>query len=166
MRLRTESIDNTYSVSLWCWNGMPIEGRETAGWMFSRGRDRSLDRLGDHLGLGGTSTKPGRLVFLHRQVGHEEQLAVGSRSLERWKWHHVGFVRDGRRVSVYLDGRSPAEIEVVSEGDVPSQLDQLFFGGRCDNHSNWEGRLDEIAIFDRALTADEIAKLADVRPVD
>ena len=28
-----------------------------------------------------------------------------------------------------------------------------------DIAANWEGRLDEIAVFDRALTAEEIAKL-------
>ena len=31
--------------------------------------------------------------------------------------------------------------------------------GRSDNEANWEGRLDEIAIFDRALTAREVEKL-------
>jgi hypothetical protein len=35
----------------------------------------------------------------------------------------------------------------------------VFFGGRSDNDSNWEGRLDEIAVFDRALSAAEVAKL-------
>jgi hypothetical protein len=35
-----------------------------------------------------------------------------------------------------------------------------FFAGRSDNDSNWEGRLDEVAVFDRALGAEEIAKLS------
>jgi hypothetical protein len=35
----------------------------------------------------------------------------------------------------------------------------IFFGGRSDNENNWEGRLDEIAVFDRALSAEEVAKL-------
>ena len=45
-------------------------------------------------------------------------------------------------------------------GGFPAGLDRLFFGGRCDNQSNWEGRLDEIAVFDRALSAEEIVDLA------
>ena len=32
-----------------------------------------------------------------------------------------------------------------------------FLGGRCDNFSNFEGRLDEIAIYGRALSAGEVA---------
>ena len=39
----------------------------------------------------------------------------------------------------------------------------LFLGGRSDNNSNWEGRLDEVAIFERALTAAEIAQLAGMK---
>lgn len=40
------------------------------------------------------------------------------------------------------------------------RLPQLFFGGRSDNQHNWEGRLDEVAIFDRALTEEEVQSLA------
>ena len=69
------------------------------------------------------------------------------------------FVRDGQAVRVYLNGAAQPEIETESPADLPPALDQLFFGGRCDNQSNWEGRLDEIAVFDRALSAEEIAKL-------
>ena len=39
LEARLAGLGDRYSVSLWFWNGMPNEGRETAGWMFSRGRD-------------------------------------------------------------------------------------------------------------------------------
>ena len=32
----------------------------------------------------------------------------------------------------------------------------LFFGGRCDNQFNFEGKLDEIAVYTRALSIAEI----------
>jgi hypothetical protein len=37
--------------------------------------------------------------------------------------------------------------------------EQFFFGGRTDGRNGWEGRLDEIAVFNRPLSADEIARL-------
>ena len=43
---------------------------------------------------------------------------------------------------------------------MPSGFGQLFLGGRSDNAANWEGRLDEIAVFNRALTAREVSRLA------
>ena len=61
-------------------------------------------------------------------------------------------------MTVYLNGK--VEIETESEIDFPTGFNQLFLGGRSDNDSNWEGRLDEIAIFDRALDANEVSKLA------
>jgi hypothetical protein len=59
-----------------------------------------------------------------------------------------------------LDGNPQPELVTDSSAEFPAGFDRLFFGGRCDNESNWEGRLDEIAVFDRALGAEEIAALA------
>ena len=72
----------------------------------------------------------------------------------------VVFVRDGQAVRVYLNGASQPEIEATVPADFPPGFDQWFFGGRCDNDSNWEGRLDEIAVFDCALSAEEIARMS------
>jgi hypothetical protein len=48
------------------------------------------------------------------------------------------------------------EIETTaSEITIPS----LFIGGRSDQDSSWEGRLDEVAIFTRALKKEEIQSL-------
>jgi hypothetical protein len=41
-----------------------------------------------------------------------------------------------------------------------SAFNQFYFGGRGDNRSNWEGRLDEIAVFDRVLDAAAEQRLA------
>ncbi|MEZ6052088.1 MAG: hypothetical protein R3C02_11960 [Planctomycetaceae bacterium] len=46
MTSQIADLGDEYSVSLWCWNGMPTDAREIAGWMFSRGRDHGLTRRG------------------------------------------------------------------------------------------------------------------------
>jgi hypothetical protein len=58
-----------------------------------------------------------------------------------------------------LNGEAQPEIETESPAGFLAGFDRLFFGGRCDNQSNWEGRLDEIAVFDRALSPEEISDL-------
>jgi hypothetical protein len=63
-------------------------------------------------------------------------------------------VREADMARVYLNGKLEIECK-APRVSIPS----VFFGGRSDNDSNWEGRLDEIAVFDRALSAAEIAKL-------
>ncbi len=159
LRARLDVPGDQYSVALWFWNGMPTDAREVAGWMFSRGRDHGQSPHDDHLGIGGT-IHPGRLVFLHGAEDDGEKLAVGRTPIERWSWNQVVLVRNGHSVRVYLNGRQPPEIETESTAVRPIPLDQFFFGGRSDNQSNWEGRLDEIAVFDRALSAEEIKRLA------
>jgi hypothetical protein len=67
----------------------------------------------------------------------------------------VALVRDGRKVRVYLDGA--LELEGLADVGGPAAT---MFGGRSDSDSNWEGRLDEIAVFPRALSVSEIRRLA------
>ncbi len=149
-------LADEYSVSLWIWNGMPNEGRDVSGWFFSRGTDHGLSQWSDHLGIGGTSGHAGKLMFFH---GDDQSTATaGTTVIPRWEWQHVTLVRSGETVKLYLNGE--LELETKTPAGFPVGLDRLFFGGRTDNQFNWEGRLDEIAVFDRALTPKEISDLA------
>ena len=152
LRSRVAKLGDHYSVSLWCWNGMPNDARATAGWMFSRG----VGPHGDHLGIGGSATEPGKLIFLHGDDGAGAKPIVGRTETKRWTWNHVLFVRDGDMARAYLNGDPRPEIETEAPAGSLAGFDELFFGGRSDNQSNWEGRLDEIAVFDRAFSAEEI----------
>ena len=156
LRARLDQLGERYSVSMWVWNGMPNEGRDVSGWLFSRGPDHGLSAASEHLGIGGKSGNTGKLVFLR---GDNASSAVaGKTEIPRWQWHHVTLVRDGQQVLLYLDGE--LQIGTQLPARTHAGFGQCFFGGRSDNDSNWEGRLDEIAVFDRALTAREVSKLS------
>jgi len=157
LRARVPDSGNDYSISLWFWNGMPDDSRPVSGWLFSRGRDNGLSKWSDHLGVGGTSGHSRKLIFL--QGSDPTAVVAGKTSIQRWQWQHVAFVRRGKSVTIYLNGKK--EIEAVAEINFPVGFDQLFLGGRSDNDSNWEGRLDEIAVFDRALDASEVSRIAE-----
>lgn len=155
VRAHLGTLRDRYSVALWLWNGMPNEGREVSGWLASRGRDHGLAH-GDHLGIGGTAGHTGRLIFLHGD--DPANITAGKTLIPRWQWQQVVLVRDGAQVRVYLNGA--LEIETTAKSELPPGFDDFFFGGRSDNQANWEGRLDEIAVFDRALTSEEVGALA------
>jgi hypothetical protein len=157
LQSRIADLQDRYSVSLWFWNGMPVEGRAVSGWMFSRGRDYGLGPLGDHLGLGGAGNHPGKLVFLQGDPAAGASLVAGRSDIPRWTWNHVLLTRDGATVRIYLNGHPQPEIELSAPVTVPPGFDQFFFGGRSDRQSNWEGRLDEIAVFDRVVSPAELA---------
>ncbi|MEM7395318.1 MAG: LamG domain-containing protein, partial [Verrucomicrobiota bacterium] len=147
----------SYSVSLWFWNGLVTEARPVTGYLFSRGRNHAVGAPGDHVGLEGhrNPDAQGRLFFYN---GEEKDRTLHGRTpLERWTWNHLVLVRDGDRVKLYLNGR--LEIEGAAARTIPTGVGQCFIGGRNDNVANFEGRIDEVAFFNRALTAEEVGTL-------
>ncbi|HSI62182.1 MAG TPA: LamG-like jellyroll fold domain-containing protein [Candidatus Saccharimonadia bacterium] len=141
-------VEADYSISLWLWNGMPNDARDVSGWFYSRDHNHGLSAYGEHLGVAGRSANPGRLIF------QGDKLLAGKTEVPRWTWQHVVLVRAGSTVRVYLNGALDIEGQAK-----PSTIPECFFGGRSDNDSGWEGRLDEVAVFNRALSADEVAQL-------
>ena len=152
-----KTLGGTYTVELWFWNGMPAGVRPVTGYLFSRGRDKADGATGDHLGIGGTHMPKarGKLIFFNGNAADE--VLVGKTELERHTWHHVVLVRQGGKVTVYLDGKATPEIAGQAKVVPGQRVGQIFIGGRNDNFANFEGKIDETAVYGRALTADEAA---------
>ncbi|MDI1313561.1 neutral/alkaline non-lysosomal ceramidase N-terminal domain-containing protein [Prosthecobacter sp.] len=143
-----------YSVEFWFWNALPTESRAVTGYLFSRGSDGDKACPGDHLGIGGThaDAQPGCLFVYNGNAA--KGLISGKTKLAFKQWHHVVLSRTGKRLSVLLDGKP----EIEGELDIThTTKDQWFIGGRSDNLFNFEGKIDEAAFYDRALSVDEAA---------
>ncbi len=156
MSSRLPQIKNQFTISLWFWNGIDFNVRETAGWMFSRGNNRGFGPRSLHLGLGGKENS-GKILLL---TGNDNKSTlVGKTAIKRWEWNHVVLVQDNHSVKIYLNGNETPEIETTLNNVDQHFINSFFLGGRSDNQSNWEGRLDEIAVFNRALNKSEIKNL-------
>jgi hypothetical protein len=145
----------TYSVEFWFWNGLPHDARPVTGYLFSRGRDGDASAAGDHLGIGGTHAAGGRLIFFNGNG--RNQVLAGRTPLRLRTWNHVVLVRDGHRVRVELNGRPEPEIVGELEVTHPPGVGPVFVGGRCDGFANFEGRVDEMAVYGRGLKAAEVS---------
>jgi hypothetical protein len=154
LKAQLPSIEDTYSVELWLWNGLPADARPVTGYILSRGEDGDPQAAGDHFGLGGTHENQalGKLMFYNGNSLQE--FFAGQTDIPLKVWQHVVFVRDGTRIAVYLNGKQ--EFEAEATPGHPGNVNQFFFGGRNDNFANLEGKLDEISVYDRALTPGEI----------
>lgn len=75
------------------------------------------------------------------------------------EWHHFATTYDGNEVMYYLDG------EIIStepkSGDLVANEEALTIGCRSNDGTNWGGMLDEIALFSRALTEEEVKSIMD-----
>jgi putative membrane-bound dehydrogenase-like protein len=149
-----DELGASYSVELLAWNRLSPDARAVTAYLFSRGADGDKDAAGDHLGIGGAyddGVAKGKLIFFNGN--RSNRLLVGNSELPPRTWHHVAMVRDGNKVAVYLDGK----LEISGEADVTiGKTQSLFFGGRCDNFANLEGKMCGAAVYSRALMAKEI----------
>ncbi len=156
IKANLESLSGTYTVAMWFCNYLPVDVRSVTGYLFSRGPDGDRDATGDHLGLGGTHLAGGRLFFYNGDVLKDS--VCGAARIEPKTWHHLAMVRDGQTVTVYLNGKAAQEIRGSARTAGPARTGQVFIGGRNDRFSNFEGRIDEVAVYARALSAGEIAR--------
>ncbi len=155
-RMRTifPSLTQQYSVVLSFWNGMPDNARDVAGWFFSRDREFDMTPAGLHLGLSGSGAKCGQLLL---QIG-SQRFPLDTPKVARWSWHRVALVVSRDHVRIALDDHPEMRLECSSlQQSLP--IPSMFFGGTSGNQDHWEGRLDEVAVFDRPLSEEEIRRL-------
>ena len=136
----------------------PVQSRGPAAEVIARLNPHSWYRLDEFAGLRALDSSPNQRDGIFES--HVTYHLAGPRSqLARWQWHHVALVCDGMTVRAYLHGKEGGR------ADLPNGCAHslpLFLGSRSDNKSNWEGRLDELAFFERVLTTAEIAQLAGI----
>ena len=157
VRAELNELGDDYSVELWMRNTVAHTSRPVTGYFFSRGAEQPPTDHGDHFGISGTSGgKPGRLLFYNGQTNRN--MITGAEILEVNRWYHVAMVRKGESVTLYLNGASKGGASGTAKLGYKSGVGLVFVGGRRDNFANFLGQLQETAVFNRALTGEEIAK--------
>ena len=75
------------------------------------------------------------------------------------EWHHVAATWDGSEIKVYTDGVEEASVAFagpISTSDVPVEIGRR---GGSGGTKVFTGAIDEVAIFNQALTGDDISKI-------
>jgi hypothetical protein len=121
---------------------------------------------------GANAQEDNALLFWYREQTDEWLVGINNgdsafmvdSTIEDMDWHHVALVRSGTSALLYLDGTQLGDAVTVA-GDAldidPGGLifgqDQDEVGGGFDEGESWGGSVDNLRIYDRALSADEVA---------
>jgi hypothetical protein len=79
----------------------------------------------------------------------------GTNALALNTWTHIAGTYDGTTMRFYVNGVAVAS--AAQTGAIPSSTGNLFIGGDSSNGQHWNGLIDEVRVYNRALSAGEIA---------
>jgi len=112
-----------------------------------------------------TEINSGALQFGHQETeGEQYTFYTSDSSIAVEQWHHVAVtVIKGDLVEFYIDGVAAGSSEQSTNFGVLNN-EPVRIGGRKDGYSFFNGILDDIRLYDRALSAVQIKKLYNGNP--
>lgn len=120
-------------------------------------------------GMGSTAPQ----IWLRGEPGNNRLIAsmtttAGTKSIssvgayDDQAWHQVALERTGGQLVLWVDGHQVAA-GPAADGSVSQIVSfQLMLGERLDNAYRFNGSMDEVRLYNRALTPDELASIRDV----
>ena len=139
------SFAGPFTMSVWAaWDGTVLGGVPGNHYIFDSepSGNRHLLLLNDN--------NPTNLFWDNQNHG-----TAGLGALSSNDWSHYAFVSDGIDLLVYEDGNLVSTI-----ADDGGAVNTLFIGSRFSNNEFWRGEIDEFAIWDEALSADNVEWLS------
>jgi hypothetical protein len=99
-----------------------------------------------------------RLRFWLRTGGSTSTLSASSGDVPVGTWYHVAAVYDGATMRLFLNGTQVGQ--VVKSGTIAANSAAAVNVGRSHNGGGFaNGAIDDVRIYDRALTGDELAQV-------
>ncbi len=158
-----------YQSYLYCQNGTELDldqGATVSAWIKS---DGLVDSYASVVTKGVQAWRLIRnnnsssISFHFNSAFSGEFQANGGTSVVDGQWHHLAGVYDGSTVRLYVDGQLDASINA---GPVRTTSDPVYIGSRVGRLTdrNWNGWIDEVRIYDTALSEANILYLAQAQP--
>lgn len=112
---------------------------------------------------------------------HQEQVAIYFHETEKKYhaylappvssngWFHVALVREGTRAFSYINGQLQKESFRCSGVDISNEANLMFSNSPCVDQGRmrrFKGVLDELRVYDRALSDEEVKALYELFPIE
>ena len=147
------SASDSFSIELWMMTDTTPTGNAV---LIGRGNSSPSTEVFWWLGLNANNAVP---VFYLREEGGTSRRVTGQTPLSDGVWHHIVVTRNGEtdEYSLYVDGVAETVSLVPAGGDI-----NLGFAtsaglniGYVDGDYRYTGMLDEIALYDKAISPEE-----------
>jgi len=126
-------------------------GRDPRRWLVNKNRNEWEQ---GHYALVVQGSQVGAYLNIGGGRDNEHHAWSPEGALKLKAWHHAAMTYDGADLKVYLDGRQVAAT-AINKKRVPGRS-PLAIGRRQDGYNYFNGAIDEVRVYARALTADEI----------
>jgi len=169
--------DDDFAISTWvkCANSQSISGLDAAILISMRGSERTLQSSLDNviyndelrnitsypwdISIGASGSNwPGRIVA--RRSDGLRATTITSSIVTDNNWHHVLYQKTGSNLQLYVDGTA---MQATTDNliDNPVNRSNVYFGALNETSTgSFNGSLDEIRIYSKALTQAEINTLS------
>jgi hypothetical protein len=154
IELPKELMVGLESFTIECWFSYDNSGNWR--WMFGGGPEWNH-------GVGCCIYSGGSIVRYHLKTnGGEFTNGNGSTTLTPGEWYHIAYTYDGSKAIGYVNGE--LDFERAHTGAVMIDVSVLAIGaGYWQNSEYFDGMLDEVRLYDRALDQDEAQRNMAVR---
>ncbi len=105
----------------------------------------------------GLSLTGGNGVLFYADTGADNMLFVLDAGFQTGQWQHIAATFDGADMRVFLDGEQIGEMAAGGTDSIIEIFHPVRIGGNPDQQNiDFDGAIDEVKVFDQALTTDEI----------
>jgi hypothetical protein len=137
-----------------------------SAWVYATGADNTNMGIGGKVGAGDDTfflrhIATSEVAFEVTNTSQTVAIAEKSTDIDDGSWHHVVGVYDGNEVRVYYDGEVGETTAALSGNTYVSNQD---FKISDTGGAPWEGIIDEVRVYNRALSAREIKALYEWAP--
>ncbi len=152
------SLDITNAITLMAW--LKPEKQDTQD-LFKKASIDNTDGYELTLATGSSSAGPGRVFVRFNQKTNGNTYRLNSTvqyPYDGATWIHVAATYDGSTIKMYINGQLDATLPAgitIAANALP-----LSIGAQSDLQRKYQGSMDEIRIYNRALSAAEIAAFA------
>jgi len=102
----------------------------------------------------GMFINPAAYVRMHYSGG--STLDTPANTIKANEWTHVVGTYDGKTVMIYLNGVKQAEVKASAA--IPASAATYVIGGTQESRDWFSGMIDEVKVYSRGLTEDEVKK--------